>query len=222
MKRSEINAAIRCAERMLDSICFRLPEIAEWSPEQWKVRHGETGFIRQTMLGWDVTDFGTGNFPGVGGTLFTLRNGVPGRPDIGSPYAEKLICLQPGQCLPRHYHAAKTEDIITRSGLMWMELYNSRGDGSVDPDTPVQADCDGIRKTYAPGERFEVPPGSSVTLRPYLYHSFGASVDTVIGEVSSVNDDKADNFFSEPVGRFTEIEEDEEPYRLLCNEYGRF
>lgn len=222
MKRSEINAAIQYVEKMLDSICFKLPEFAGWSPEQWKARYAETDVIRQTMLGWDVTDFGTGNFPELGGVLFTLRNGVAGRSDIGSPYAEKLICLRSGQCLPRHYHAVKTEDIITRSGLMWMELYNSNKDGSVDRETPVKADCDGIRKTYAPGERFEVPPGSSVTLRPYLYHAFGAPVDTVIGEVSSVNDDKTDNYFSEPIGRFAEIDEDQAPYRLLCNEYERF
>ena len=28
-----------------------------------------------------------------------------------------------------------------------------------------------------------------------------------------------DNRFNPPVGRFPEIEEDEPPYRLLCNEY---
>ena len=33
------------------------------------------------------------------------------------------------------------------------------------------------------------------------------------------NDDVKDNRFYENVGRFPEIEEDEEPYRLLCFEY---
>ena len=33
------------------------------------------------------------------------------------------------------------------------------------------------------------------------------------------NDDEADNRFEKPVGRFPAIEEDELPYRLLCNEY---
>jgi D-lyxose ketol-isomerase len=222
MKRSEINAIIQSVEKLLDSICFKLPEFAYWEPEQWKARWKETGVIRQTMLGWDITDFGMGNFAEIGAVFFTLRNGVADRPEIGSPYAEKLICLRSNQRLPQHYHAVKTEDIITRNGLMWMKLYHSKRDGSVDTESPVQVDCDGIRKTYAPGERFEVPPGCSVTLRPGLYHTFGASVDTVIGEVSSVNDDKTDNYFSEPVSRFSDIMEDQKPYRLLCNEYGRF
>ena len=41
----------------------------------------------------------------------------------------------------------------------------------------------------------------------------------LLGEVSQCNDDNTDNRFNPPVGRFPEIEEDEPPYRLLCNEY---
>ena len=36
---------------------------------------------------------------------------------------------------------------------------------------------------------------------------------------SARNDDNTDNRFYEKMGRFPEIEEDEPPYRLLCNEY---
>ena len=42
-----------------------------------------------------------------------------------------------------------------------------------------------------------------------------------VGEVSQVNDDRTDNRFEPPVGRFPAIEEDEAPYRLLCTEYPR-
>jgi D-lyxose ketol-isomerase len=42
------------------------------------------------------------------------------------------------------------------------------------------------------------------------------------GEVSAVNDDKTDNRFHEPVGRFPEIEEDADPLYLLCQDYGKF
>lgn len=41
----------------------------------------------------------------------------------------------------------------------------------------------------------------------------------LIGEVSKVNDDRVDNRFYEPTGRFPEIEEDEAPLYLLGNEY---
>ena len=38
-------------------------------------------------------------------------------------------------------------------------------------------------------------------------------------EVSQCNDGNTDNRFNPPMGRFPAIEEDEPPYRLLCNEY---
>jgi D-lyxose ketol-isomerase len=41
----------------------------------------------------------------------------------------------------------------------------------------------------------------------------------LLGEVSTCNDDKNDNRFYEDLGRFPTLEEDEEPYRLLCTEY---
>ena len=52
------------------------------------------------------------------------------------------------------------------------------------------------------------------------YHQFWAENGTVVvGEVSLVNDDNADNRFYDSVGRFPAIEEDEPPLHLLCNEY---
>ena len=65
-------------------------------------------------------------------------------------------------------------------------------------------------------------PGESITLWPHQYHDFAVEPgtgDVLIGEVSMCNDDVKDNRFYENVGRFPEIEEDEEPYRLLCFEY---
>jgi D-lyxose ketol-isomerase len=42
----------------------------------------------------------------------------------------------------------------------------------------------------------------------------------LLGEVSQCNDDNTDNRFNPLLnGRFPAIEEDEAPYRLLCNEY---
>ena len=44
----------------------------------------------------------------------------------------------------------------------------------------------------------------------------------LIGEVSCVNDDHNDNVFHEPQLRFPDIEEDEEPYRLLVCDYRKY
>ena len=55
-----------------------------------------------------------------------------------------------------------------------------------------------------------------------MYHDFAVEAGTgpvLLGEVSQCNDDNTDNRFNPPVGRFPKIEEDEPPYRLLCNEY---
>ena len=41
----------------------------------------------------------------------------------------------------------------------------------------------------------------------------------LIGEVSSVNDDEADNVFRDPIGRFAGVEEDVEPTHLLVSDY---
>ncbi len=66
----------------------------------------------------------------------------------------------------------------------------------------------------------KLKPGQSVCYTPYLYHTFWAEGgDALVGEVSSVNDDKTDNYFLIPKGRFSNIEEDEPIEHYLCNEY---
>ena len=72
--------------------------------------------------------------------------------------------------------------------------------------------------TVRSGQVVELPAGSRVTLVPGIYHAFyPLSDECIIGEVSTANDDAADNFFIDPeVGRFPGIEEDESPViRLL-------
>jgi len=139
-------------------------------------------------------------------------------------YAEKIMFVRENQVTPFHYHARKTEDIINRggkgTGRLAVKLYNSTPDGGL-AETPVSVVCDGIRREVEAGGTVILGPGESITLTPFLYHTFHA-VDShgLIGEVSSVNDDDADNFFLEALPRYPEIVEDEPPLRLLCNEYG--
>lgn len=55
-----------------------------------------------------------------------------------------------------------------------------------------------------------------------MYHRFYGEKGkgtVLVGEVSMVNDDNADNRFHEPLGRFSKIEEDEPPYRFLVQDY---
>jgi hypothetical protein len=80
--------------------------------------------------------------------------------------------------------------------------------------------CDGISREIEAGGKVILDPGESITLPPYLYHTFYATEgDALVGEVSSTNDDNTDNYFYDPIGRYPEVDEDETPLRRLCTEY---
>jgi D-lyxose ketol-isomerase len=100
-----------------------------------------------------------------------------------------------------------------------MKLWNSEPDGSLSEGS-LEVKIDSIRTTVQSGETVYLKPGQSICYTPYLYHTFWAEGgDCLVGEVSSVNDDKKDNCFREDRGRFSAIEEDEEIRHYLCNEY---
>ncbi len=223
MKRSEINRNLLWAKKLLDANNIRLPPFGYWTLPEWQKKMAETGTIREVMLGWDITDFGNKRFDEFGAVLFTLRNGSLKDKSVGTPYAEKLIVLKDGQRLPLHCHASKTEDIINRAGgILAIKLYNSLPDRQPDKSSPVTVFLDGVSRTVAAGEEIHVIPGASITLVPFMYHLFWAKEgrgDLVCGEVSSINDDKTDNYNAEPVSRFTTVEEDEAILHPLCNEY---
>lgn len=223
MKRSEVNAAIAWAKKLLKDNNIELPVFAEWKSEDWKKNAELTETIEKTMLGWDVTDYGLDDYDKVGGVLFTVRNGDQKDSSIGVPYAEKYILLADGQGLPTHFHYTKTEDIINRAGgILALKLYNAKEDESIDYESDVVVYTDGIKRTVKAGEIVKVPVGSSISLTPYMYHNFWAlegEGDLVVGEVSSVNDDNIDNHFNPELPRFGEIDEDEAAIHPLCNEY---
>ena len=123
MKRSEINSAIQWAADLMKSHHISLPVYADWSPAEWKEHEAETGLIRQLMLGWDITDYGRGDFDKIGTVLYTVRNGSDTDPDAGVPYCEKYLIMKEGQRLLNHYHVSKTEDIITPGNSISLTPY---------------------------------------------------------------------------------------------------
>jgi hypothetical protein len=134
------------------------------------------------------------------------------------------MVVDPGQVTPMHFHWKKMEDIINRAGgKLIVQLYNSTPDEGIDGARDVQVETDGIRRTLPPGGTIALAPGESITLPPYCYHKFwGQDERVLVGEVSMVNDDRLDNRFLDPVGRFPAIEEDEPPLHYLVSDYGRF
>ncbi len=222
MKRSEINAAIEEAAAFFEKMHLKLPPYAFWAPEKWREVGHEADEIRQCMLGWDVTDFGSGDFPRIGRTLFTLRNGRYGDSRYPKVYAEKAIYNPEGQRAPLHFHVSKMEDIINRGGGNILITVWKAGPDNRQSDEEFTLSVSGILRTVKPGETLRIEPGESICLPPRTIHQFWGEEGkgpALSGEVSSVCDDKTDNFFLEKHERFPPIEEDEAPVRLLCGEY---
>ena len=153
---------------------------------------------------WDVTDFGLGDFSRKGLVLINLAE----EPE----YCEKIMYVRKGQVTPRHYHKQKKEDIICRFGRLAVRFFSD------EPCVSVQ--INGTRQDIPAEEELVLESGWRVTLEPYMDHEFYAQSDyAIVGEVSTANDDTADNFFADPeVGRFSEIEEDEPPIVSLVSD----
>ena len=189
MKRSTINAACREALAVFD----------------------RTGWALPPQPRWDVTDCGSGDFARCGLVLVNLAE----EPE----YSEKLIYMRAGQIVPAHTHLKKKEDIICRRGEVVIELW--AGPPAATPaGAPVRLKRSGAWVTVASGQPFTLAAGERVTLVPGVYHRFGPTrPDTVIGEVSTANDDVNDNLFADPAAaRFPGIEEDEPATVRLVSE----
>ncbi len=221
MKRSEINRCLKEAAAAFEAAGFRLPPFASIPAGAWASLGHEYDEIRRNMLGWDITDFGRGKFQEEGLLLFTVRNG-----DVNDPasktYAEKLMLVREGQVTPMHFHWKKMEDIINRGGgnLLVQVYLSDENERLSEADVPVMRD--GVRSVVRAGSVLRLTPGESITMQRGLYHSFWGEPGcgpVVVGEVSMVNDDVHDNRFLVPAGRFPAVEEDEAPWRLLCQEY---
>ena len=220
MKRSELNQIMRDAVKFIASFKFALPPFVTWTPDEWETKNYEYDEIKDNMLGWDITDFGSGDFHKCGLLMITLRNGNFHNPKYVKPYAEKLLISEEGQVTPYHFHWKKMEDIINRGGgTLVVKCYNSGENGEM-LDTPVTVYMDGRAFEVPAGQRIEVGVGESITLPTGQYHTFWAEGGTcLIGEVSKTNDDNVDNRFYEKVGRFPTIEEDEPILYPLFSEY---
>lgn len=223
MKRSEINQLISDSIDFFNQMNFKLPPWAFWKPADWKGKYDTCQEIVDNMHGWDLTDFGGGDFNKRGLILFTLRNGNVKKDK--KVYAEKIMIVDEMQETPMHFHWSKMEDIINRGGgNLVIELYMSDKDENFSQDE-IEVKTDGISRKVKPGGSVILKPGESICLTQGLYHRFYGEQGkgkVLVGEVSMVNDDSADNRFHAPVGRFPEIIEDESPLHLLASDYKKF
>lgn len=145
---------------------------------------------------WDVTDFGLGDFRRSGLVLVNLSE--------QAEYCEKLMFVKQHQWTPMHFHRIKKEDIICRWGRLVVELG--------DAESAVHhLQINGEMRDLSADRPVVLDAGERITLTPGTPHAFWSEAPyAIVGEVSTANDDRHDNYFSDPlVGRFGRIEEDE-------------
>lgn len=189
MLRSEINSAILQAINFFKRNGWTLPP----SPR------------------WDVTDFSLSNFKTSGLVLVNLAE----EPE----YCEKLMYARAHQVTPAHTHKKKKEDIICRTGQLCLQFW----DGTPDSKPTSHAftmQVNGRQRTLHHGETLTLQAGERVTIVPGIYHAFWPlSIECIIGEVSTANDDANDNFFiDQNIGRFTPVIEDQTPIIALVSD----
>ena len=220
MLRSAVNQYIDEARAFMEERGFCLPPYAHWSPEDWEGHPEQLAVARKLGLGWDLSDYGSGDFLTRGLLLFTLRNGLI-HEEGSRPYAEKIMIVREQQETPYHFHWNKMEDIINRGGAKLMvQVYQASPEEALDMEAPVRVDVDGLEYAVEAGAIICLEEGQSIRLKPYQYHRFWAEGGScLVGEVSMVNDDCRDNRFLEELPRFSEIEEDEACRYHLCNAY---
>lgn len=208
MKRSEINALLREAEGLFAGLA--LPPWARWSPAEWAAHPEAARYCARRQMGWDVTDFGAGDFARRGLVLLCMRNGLVGHDDERS-YAEKLLVVREGQEAPYHFHRFKMEDIIVRAGgNVVVQVFDTDENGAA-LDTPVDARVDAEIVRIGARAELVLRYGQSISLPPGVAHRLTAEPGhgtVVLGEVSRVNDDYTDNVFFDEVSRFPPVEED--------------
>lgn len=239
MKRSKFNEVIQYTIDQLKKAQFPLPPFAYYGVEEWKNLPEEEIELVENMLGWDITDFGSGDFDKVGLTIFTFRNGnFYAKDKYPKPYAEKMLYVMDGQILPFHYHWYKQEDIINRGGGdLEITLYNSTEDDFKDveggrahktgrfADTPVIASIDGKNVTVPAGGKVVLHNGQSISLKPGQYHQWQGvpgTGDVILFEVSTTNDDTIDNRFHTAGERIPVMEEDVPPKYLMFADYPKY
>ena len=145
---------MRSAKAFLAEHRFQLPPVCGLDARRMAEPKGRrSGRSSRTQLGWDITDFGSGDFLKCGLFLFTIRNGSAAnlKTMSGKTYAEKIMIVEVGQVTPMHFHWQKTEDIINRGGgTLVIQLFNSTPEEAL-ADTEVTVSTDGVQRTAQGG-----------------------------------------------------------------------
>jgi len=240
VKRSEINASILLARDFFGAYRFKLPKWAAWSAINWDYSGEEMQAIKDCQLGWDVTDFGLGDFTRQGMTFFMLRNGDPSRKPVpensedlpaetskglGRDYSEKIMLGQMNQTLPFIALKKRAHDLINRGGGdLVVQVHRSTPEHDLDEESRVPIQVNGIAYNIKAGGIVRLVPGDGLTLLPGIFHKYWTEkAGCIVGNISTTCNEAEDYLFLDPQSRrFPEIEPDESPIHLLHYEYPDF
>ena len=225
MKRSGINKQIGEAINIIEKSGIVLPYHAHWSLGSWYQNRNLAEELRKRAIGWNITDFGSGNFSKTGVILYTPSNGifdpVTNKP-IDQTYAHRYFILRDGQEIMTEHHQTKIEDIIVFAGAqLKVEVHNVGPNEELDREKEVKIMRNGIWESYTPGTVITLVPGERIRFEPRHYHRpCGHGGTVLIEEVSMVTDDlkESRHLPEEKPMAFAQIEEDEQPIYLLCTE----
>jgi D-lyxose ketol-isomerase len=226
MKRSEVDLILNKNIRWLNRLGYRLPPQAYWDLDAWYANRDSAEEMMKRGIGWDLTDWGSRDFPKIGLLLFTLSNGMVdpvSKNPVDQPYAQKLLIASRGQVTPTHHHWSKMEDIIVLAGKsLKVKLNNVKPiHDKLDDSSDVRIMRNNAWETYAAGTVITLQPGERIRVEQHHYHKFwGHLGTTLVEEVSKINDDATDNCFlpQDHVSRFPALQEDRKPQHLLCTE----
>lgn len=85
---------------------FPLPPFCALTPQDWQNLGHEYDEVRELMLGWDITDYGKGDFDLFSFSLITIRNGNRFNLSVGR-FPEIEEDEPPYRLLCNEYPAAK-------------------------------------------------------------------------------------------------------------------
>lgn len=225
MKRSEINSCIKEATVIIEGAGIGLPGHASWGPEDWQQNREAAVEMLRRGIGWNISDFGGGDYLKMGIVFYTVSNGVFD-PATGMPvdqiYAHRYFILKEGQQIMTEHHHTKIEDIIVFAGAqLRVELHNVGPNEELDKTNDINIMRSGIWNSYKPGTVITLSRGERIRFEPIHYHRpWGHGGTVLIEEVCMVTDDlkESRHLPAEKPMVFATIEEDEKPAYLLCSE----
>ena len=169
MKRSEINHFLDEGITFLKSRRYSLPPQAFWTLSEWNKNRDKATELAKRRIGWDLTDFGSGNYKRIGLLLYTLSNGIVGQNSepVDQPFSNKLLIVGENQVTPLHHHRMKMEDIINLGGgNLLLKVFNVGESESIDKASPVKIFQNEIWEEHGAGRVMTLEPGERVKARP--------------------------------------------------------